>query len=102
MQLTKILLINLLIGNNDNANIKYVCPYLSNSLIPFKKSFLMFDLFIVLIIKQRLNNIMINVKSFLKHSDIRLYLSISMIKILTIILSVVKSLMLYMLKTFLI
>ena len=25
--------INLLIGNNDNANIKYVCPYLSNSLI---------------------------------------------------------------------
>ena len=22
--------INLLIGNNDNANIKYVCPYLSN------------------------------------------------------------------------
>ena len=25
--------LNLLIGNNDNANIKYVCPYLSNSLI---------------------------------------------------------------------
>lgn len=25
--------INLAIGNNDNANIKYVCPYLSNSLI---------------------------------------------------------------------